>query len=128
MTDRSEYPAVLVAVDDMFFSSRIESVAKLLGVTVAQALDATQLEQRLAGPPPRMILLDLNSRACTPLEALRRIKADARLSKVPVIGFLSHVQHELVQQAKEAGCDQVMARSVFSARLAKILEAALRGA
>ncbi len=127
MADLAGNPLVLSAVDDIFFSARIQSTAKLMGVNLVEATDAAQLEERLAGPAPKMILLDLNSRACAPLDAVRRIKSDARLSKVPVIGFLSHVQHELERQAREAGCDQVLPRSAFSANLTRILGAALRG-
>ncbi len=126
MADLAVHPTVLSAVDDMFFSAKIRSTAKLIGVDVIEATDIAQLEERLTGPTPKMILLDLNSRACAPLDAVRRIKADAKLSKVPVIGFLSHVQHELERQAREAGCDQVLPRSSFSANLPRILEAALR--
>jgi DNA-binding NarL/FixJ family response regulator len=113
---------VLSAVDDMFFSSKIESVAKLVGVQVVHALDARQLEECLTGAAPRMIILDLNSKACAPLGAIRRIKADARFSQAPIVGFLSHVQHELERRAREAGCNQVMPRSSFSADLPRILQ------
>ena len=122
MTGASEVPTVLSAVDDIFFSSKIESVARLVGVKVVQALDARQLEERLAYAAPRMIILDLNSKACAPLDTIRRVKADARLSQTPLVGFLSHVQHDLELQARQAGCDQVMPRSYFSANLARILE------
>jgi len=122
VTGASEVPTVLSAVDDIFFSSKIESVARLVGVKVVQALDARQLEERLAYAAPRMIILDLNSKACAPLDTIRRVKADARLSQTPLVGFLSHVQHDLELQARQAGCDQVMPRSYFSANLARILE------
>jgi len=40
---------------------------------------------------------------------------------VPVIGYLSHVQTELAEQAKAAGCREVMPRSKFTMNLAAIL-------
>jgi DNA-binding NarL/FixJ family response regulator len=122
MTSVPEVPIVLSAADDMFFSSKIESVARLVGVKVVHALDARQLEECLMGAAPRMIILDLNSKACAPLEAIRRIKADTRFSQTPIVGFLSHVQHELERRASEAGCDQVMPRSSFSVDLPRILQ------
>ncbi len=124
MTDTTDVPVVLSAVDDMFFSSRIESAAKLAGVRVVSATDARQLAELLLELIPRMIILDLNSNACAPLESLRRIKADGRLSQTPVIGFVSHVQRDLADEARRAGCDQVMPRSVFTANLPKILASA----
>ncbi|HYK87719.1 MAG TPA: hypothetical protein VE398_03045 [Acidobacteriota bacterium] len=122
MTVASHTPVVVSAVDDLFFSSKIESTAKLAGVTVIQISKARELNELLTDLVPRMIILDLNSRFCDPLEALRRVKADARFAQTSVIGFLSHVQRELELAAREAGCDQVMPRSAFSAKLSTILE------
>jgi CheY-like chemotaxis protein len=112
---------VLTAVDDIFFSAKIEEVAKTLGVRLVQALDARQLSEKLAATTPELIILDLNSRACSPLEAIRRIKTDPKFRDTPVIGFFSHVQVELEQAAHQAGCDHVMPRSKFSANLPHIL-------
>ncbi len=118
---KTEAPLVISAVDDLFFLSKIESVAKALGISVARASNENQLEKLLVGELPKMIILDLNGRGLAPLGAIRRIKADTRLSNIRLIGFLSHVHHELAQEAREAGCDQVMPRSAFSAHLPKIL-------
>jgi hypothetical protein len=39
-----------------------------------------------------------------------------------VIGFVSHVQIEVRKSAELAGCDVVLARSVFSAKLPEVLQ------
>ena len=92
MEDVLVTPAVLAAVDDLFFWSRIESVAASAGVRVVQAPDAQRMERLLASGVPRLIILDLNSRHLHPFETMARIKADPRLSNIPVVGFFSHVQ------------------------------------
>jgi CheY-like chemotaxis protein len=122
MGDTSGSPLVLSAGEDIFFSSRIATVARMLGVNLIQVLDAHQLQEALASLVPRLIIVDLNSRACAPLDAIRRIKADARFARTRVVGFLSHVQRELDGEARKAGCDHVMAKSAFSAKLQEILE------
>ncbi len=127
MNEARDNPVVLSAVDDMFFSARIDSTAKLVGVRVIRILDAEQLEKTLGKSPPQMIILDLNNRTLAPLETVRRIKADPRLSQIRIVGFLSHVQRELEQGARRAGCDQVMPKSAFSARLKELLES-IKGA
>lgn len=48
------------------------------------------------------------------LEALRHIG-------VRTIGFGSHVQHELLEEARTAGCDEVLPRSQFFRRLPELL-------
>src|SRR5262245_14751867 len=116
-----EGPAIVAAVDDLFFLTKIETTARQVGVRVVEARNARMLEERLAEATPRLVLLDLNSKACVPMEAIRRIKSDPRLAATRVIGFLSHVQVELEQAAREAGCDLVLPRSKFSAQLGDIL-------
>jgi DNA-binding NarL/FixJ family response regulator len=122
MTDTPDRPVVLSAVEDMFFSARIEAVARLVEVNLIQVINAQQLQNRLESLMPGLVILDLNSRTCLPLDAVRRIRADARFAHTRVIGFLSHVQRDLGSEARKAGCDQVMPRSAFSANLQQILE------
>jgi hypothetical protein len=40
---------------------------------------------------------------------------------VPVIGFASHVDRELLAAARSAGCGTVLARSVFFGRVSELL-------
>ncbi len=119
--ERSRTPLVIAAVDDLFFSAKIEAAARQLAIKVVIAGDFQQLSESLKSLLPDTVILDLNSRVCAPLEALRQIKSDPALSAVWTIGFFSHVQVDLQREAKEAGCDQVVARSAFSARLPEYL-------
>lgn len=114
-------PVIIAAVDDIFFSAKIDAAARIVGVELRQATDAHRLEEQLATLTPTLIVLDLNSKACAPLQAIRRIKADPRTREIPLVGFLSHVQVDLQEAAREAGCDQILPRSIFSANLAQIL-------
>ena len=113
---------VLVAVDDLFFLTKIETAARQVGVSLVQARSAQALESQLEAPaPPRLVILDLNSTACAPLAAIRRIKSDPRLRETRTVGFFSHVQTELAVAAREAGCDLILPRSEFSAKLGEVL-------
>lgn len=114
-------PLVLAGVEDIFFSAMIEPAAREAGVELRLALDSLQLQAALNGRLPALIILDLNSKTCRPLDAIRRIRSDPRLTDIPLVGFLSHVQVDLEAAAREAGCDHVMPRSAFSKNLAKIL-------
>ena len=71
--------------------------------------------------PDVLLIVDLNITGADALEAIRLAKA--RPVPVRVVAFLSHVQVELAATAREAGADEVMARSGFSARLPEILGA-----
>ena len=110
----------LAVVDDLFFLSKIQQTAKLLGVRV-EVVTPGKLAERAAQIPIRGVILDLNYRSGSALDTLRAIKADAKIGATQVVGFLSHVQTDLATAAREAGCDLVLARSTFSQKLPELL-------
>jgi CheY-like chemotaxis protein len=109
---------VLALIDDLFFQAKITETAKHVGVAVGACATPEALLAEMAQQKPRLIVVDLNARS-RPVESLGRIQSNA--GGVPVIAFLSHVQTELAQQARAAGCQRVMARSQFTRELATIL-------
>ncbi len=109
---------VLALVDDLFFQAKIMETAKHLGVTVRACSSPDALLAGIASEKPKLIIVDLNARS-SPAGALSKIQSSA--NGTPVIAFLSHVQTDLAQQARDAGCERVMARSQFTRDLATIL-------
>jgi CheY-like chemotaxis protein len=116
---------VVALVDDLFFQSKLAETARHLGVelkTVATGEALVDEALRPAdGAAPALVVVDLNARQ-GPLEALERLHA-AKYPK-PVVAFLSHVQVELAERARAAGCQQVLPRSKFTQDLASILSQA----
>jgi CheY-like chemotaxis protein len=112
---------ILAAVDDLMFKVKILETAKQVGVQVATASTAADALARARAERPRLIILDLHSAPCAPLEVLKALKADPDLKSIPTLGYYSHVQEEVGRSALEAGCDQVLPRSAFSAKLADLL-------
>jgi CheY-like chemotaxis protein len=64
----------------------------------------------------------LNFHGIDPLALIRKLKADDLTKSINLVGYLSHIQGELKQQAQEAGCNMVLARSAFSQSLPQILK------
>jgi CheY-like chemotaxis protein len=112
---------VIAVVDDLFFGAKIAETATRLNVPYALVRSPEDLEEKLRGDKPALVMFDLNAESYRPLEAIRRVKADRGLNDTVVLGFLSHVQHDLRAAALEAGCDRVMARSAFTVQLPEIL-------
>jgi DNA-binding NarL/FixJ family response regulator len=111
---------VVALMDDLFFQMKLAETAKHLGVEVKVAATPEALQTLLA-PPPRLLIVDLNSHS-QPIAMIQRLRAEK--NGVRVVGFLSHVQTDLAAQARAAGCDEVMPRSAFTQNLAAILAAA----
>ncbi len=113
---------VLAAVDDLFFASKIRGTAERLNVTVEFAKKADTLFDLAKTETPALIILDLNSERLDPLSLVKRLKEDEQLRSVPIVGFLSHVQTQLLRLAEDAGVERVMPRSAFTKFLPEILQ------
>lgn len=111
---------VLAVVEDLFFTVKINESAKRAGVPIAFVKSQRDaLDQ--AAELPSLIILDLNFSGVDPVDLIRKFKTDPTLSKIQLIGYVSHVQGDLKQAAQEAGCDIVLARSAFSQNLLQLL-------
>jgi len=112
---------VVALVDDLFFQAKMLETAKQLGVELRVCSTPEALVAEAANNATRLAIVDLNARS-KPLEAIVRLQAT--VPGVPVIAFLSHVQVELAEAARAAGCREVMPRSQFTHNLATILQQA----
>jgi PleD family two-component response regulator len=112
---------VIAAVDDIFFAAKIRAVAEHLGVDVRFARSAGAVIEAARASEGSVVVVDLHSQKCQPLELALQLKADANLHSVTLIGFFSHVETALQQAAMNAGYDHVLPRSAFTKNLAQIL-------
>ncbi len=112
---------VLAVVSDLFFSVKLTEAAKRTGLALEFVKNPDDLLSK-AKDKPSLIIFDLNFEAVDPLHLIGRLKGSVETKGISVIGYLSHVQGELKQQAQEAGCDMVMARSAFSQNMSQIFK------
>jgi len=112
---------VLAVVDDLMFTSKIKTTAGQLGVTVAFARSSDAALAGMRTNAPALVILDLNNPRTDPLGTVAAMKNDPALASIPTLGYVSHVQADLIEAARAAGVDDVVARSAFAARLAEIL-------
>jgi len=113
---------ILCAVDDLMFATKISTAAKALQREIAFERNAERVLTRVREERPSLVIFDLNSSKLRPLDAIRAIKADPDLTATRTLGYVSHVQADVIAAARRAGCDEVLARSAFSSRLGEILE------
>jgi len=118
MNQRTKIIAVL---DDLFFTSKIKEAAKSLNSDLEFIKNTNGLIQKLKSEKPSLIIFDLNSKACNPFETIKELKSSPDLKDIPVLGYLSHVQTDLKNEADKTGCDLVLPRSKFSKDLREIL-------
>jgi PleD family two-component response regulator len=112
---------ILAVVSDLFFSSKLTEAAKRSGLALEFVKEPKEVIEK-AQHKPSLIIFDLNFEAAQPLKLISKLKAKAETKNISLIGYLSHIQVELKQQAQEAGCDMVMARSAFSQNMPQIFK------
>lgn len=112
---------VISVVDDMFFASKIRAVAEAVGADISFPRSQEAIVSKARETKPRLILVDLHNQRIDPLALARELKADEDLRGIRLLGFFSHIQTELQQNALAAGFDQVIPRSVFARDLSSIL-------
>jgi PleD family two-component response regulator len=113
---------ILAVVEDLLFTVKISDAAKRAGLEVEFVKSERDVLEKAAAEKPLLIILDLNFSAVQPLKLISKVKSNGDMKQISVIGYLSHVQGELKQQAQEAGANIVMARSAFSQNLQQILK------
>jgi DNA-binding NarL/FixJ family response regulator len=113
--------AILAAVDDLLFSSKIRATAKQVGVDVQFARSPEEILTQARALKPALAIFDLNSGKTDPIATIAALKADPEIGAIRTIGFASHVHTDLIAAARKAGADEVMPRSAFAGRLAAIL-------
>ncbi len=119
----TEAPRKIVAVvPDLFFAAKIGETAKHVGAEIEFVRSAEDLLRR-AREQPALIVLDLNAEGLDAVAAIERLKADGQADGLPLVGFVKHEMSELIESARQAGCEQVLSRNAF----AKHLPAILRG-
>jgi DNA-binding NarL/FixJ family response regulator len=111
--------AILAAVDDFLFRSKIRAVAKHVHADISFAQTPGDILAQAQASRPALVIVDLNSQKFDPVATIAALKQVA--GGVRVIAFASHVHVDLIDAARKAGADQVLARSQFAGNLADIL-------
>jgi PleD family two-component response regulator len=112
---------VLALVDDLMFASKIKSTAAQLGVTVTFARSPDAALTAMRANAPTLVIFDLNNPRTDPLGTVAAMKRDAALASIATVGYASHILTDVINAAKTAGLDDVLARSAFTMRLQDLL-------
>jgi DNA-binding response OmpR family regulator len=103
---------IVAVVTDLFFQSRISTVARHTDRSVRFITSDAELRGHA------LALVDLDA-ALDVLAEIRRLKAG---SSGPIVAFGPHVDTEGRKAAREAGADRVIAKSRFVSELPVLLQ------
>jgi PleD family two-component response regulator len=118
---KQEPRRIMAVVTDLFFSVKLTDAAKRAGLSLEFVKDSDEILEK-AKTLPSLIIFDLNFEAVNPVKMITKLKESSETKGISLIGYLSHIQVDLKQQAQEAGCDMVLARSAFSQNMPQIFK------
>lgn len=127
MSPRSDRPRVLL-VDD--YPDAREMYCEYLqysGFEVIEAENGMEAIERAAENAPDIILMDLSLPVMDGWEATRRLKADPRTARIPVVALTGHALAGISEGAKEAGCDAFVTKPCLPEELVKEIRKVLDG-
>ncbi len=110
-------PLVLV-VDD--FQDNREMYAEFLafsGFRVIQAANGKEALDQAFANRPDIIIMDLSLPVMDGWEAPRRLKADQRTHRIPVVALTGHAMQSHSKGAMQAGCDSFVAKPCLPEQL-----------
>lgn len=120
MTDETEpRPQIVILCADLMFQSQVTGAARLQGFSFRCALSLAQAIGQLTDEFPQLLIIDLNQPGMNWEQLTETLQNHPKLSS---IAYGPHVDTDKLQQARDAGCDQVLPRSQFSANLPQLLQ------
>lgn len=100
MTDE---PVVLLVGGELMARARLQNATAGSGMQVRSVLPGALVDE-LQEMRPKMLVLDLDTGRDVVLDELERARA-AGLAPARVLGYFSHVEQELGEAARAAGCE-----------------------
>ena len=102
----------ILIVDDTDFNRDL--IVQLLQdeYELLEAVDGEEAVKKAEQEKPDLILMDLGMPVMDGWEATRRIKANGELKQIPVIAVTSHAMVGDEVAAREAGCDDYLAKPI----------------
>ena len=111
--------ACLYITTDLFFSSRVTSLARDRQLEVRVVPTVAAAGQLLAEGDFQVAILDLTAIKSDLAAAVSQLKQTA--PDLHVIAYGPHVDEALLSSAQQAGCDDVMPRSRFDQEIVSLL-------
>jgi CheY-like chemotaxis protein len=111
---------VIVADDDLLFSTRIAAAVTACGHRPQVVRTVTAFQEALREHPAAAIL-NLASSHLDAIAAIRDAKTDPTGQTIPLLGFCGHADAPRQAAARDAGCDLVVTNGEIATQLPRLL-------
>lgn len=116
---------ILVAVNDIFFYTKVRDALLPDGYRLEKARAQQDILEKASSGNPALVVLDMNDRTVDAFQALETLKADPRLSSIPILAYANHEEVDTWNRARALGVTKIVSRNEFSARTRDLVEEVL---
>lgn len=120
-------PRILVIEDNPMNLELVLDLLEIVGSDVQTAGSAEEGLELAFRDPPDLILLDVRLPGMDGLEAVRRLKADARTAEVPTLALTAQAMKGDEDDVRGAGFDDYVAKPIDTRAFAGTILRHLRG-
>ena len=116
---KPERPCVLLVDDYPDAREMYSEYLQYSGFDVIEAGNGIEALQQAIEREPDIILMDLSLPVMAGWEATRRLKADRRTARIPVVALTGHALAGISEGARRAGCDAFVTKPCLPEDLVK---------
>ena len=120
--DQMDKTTILVAINDIFFYTKVRDALLPDGYRLEKARVQQDILEKASSSNPALVLLDMNDRTVDAFQALETLRADPRLSSIPVLAYANHEDVDTWNRARALGVTKIVSRNEFSARTRDLVD------
>ena len=117
-----ENKTVLVAVNDIFFYTKLRDALKPQGYTLEKARAQEEVLTKAQGLKPAAIVLNMNDESLDAFKALEALKNDDSSKSIPILAFVNHDEVDNWKRAQRLGVSKIVSRNEFSSRTLDLVQ------
>ena len=110
---------VLHLSNDLMLVGKVSAWAKSNGVTYRNAANQKKFHNALNEDDCQVVLVDLQFKNLDMVDVVQSVKAVG--AEIPIYGYAQHVMTQLIQDAEEAGFNEVLTRGQFDRGFARLM-------
>lgn len=115
---------ILVAVNDLFFYTKVRDALLAQGYTLDRARTQEDFSEKIQSTPAAVIL-DMNDGKLDALQALGHMHGSPSPTSIPSLAFANHEEVDTWKLAKELGVTKIVSRNEFSSRTRALVDEVL---
>ncbi len=113
---------VLVAVNDIFFYTKIRDALRSSGYVLERARAQEEVSEKAASHRPAALIVNMNDEKLDALAALEQLKGNDDLKHIAVLAFANHEEVDTWRRAKELGVSRIVSRNEFSSQTRALID------